>query len=83
LVKCAAKDDAAPGFEAGIYDNETRSGLAGQTIPAADCAGDDYVLIDLGVHQLKTSMYVWFAPKNNPDQIESISIDRIFFIREK
>jgi len=80
-VDCKAQEGAA--FEMGIYDGTNSKAVMAVTRSIAETGDGQYVTYDFGVHELKRGMYFWFAPKNNPDQVEAIYVDRIVCIQEK
>jgi hypothetical protein len=53
------------------------------SIPAAKCAGKDYVEIDMGTYELRPKMGIWFAPVNTPKDVQAIYVDRIVLERVK
>jgi len=78
----AGTSQAGNGFQSGIYDVNNRKAVSQVTIPLKDVVGATYQKIDLGVHQLRSGMYIWFAPLQNP-AVTKMYVDRIILIREK
>lgn len=81
VIRCetAARDGVAA--EVGVYDNKTRTGLAGRRLGVAEIAGPQYRTIELGPVNLDSQVYAWVAPCNRPE-ITGIYVDRIFLVRE-
>jgi len=81
MVRAAkgSKLDAENKVGAGIYDVTTSKGITSQVFTLS---GDNYQRIDLGVHDLGGSMYIWFSPAGKP-AAEKVYVDRIILIREK
>ena len=67
----------------GIYDTAAKKGVANKALGVAETAGTEYRLIDLGVHTLSPSMYMWFAPPKRPGDVQAVYVDRVLLIREK
>jgi len=83
VARCEAKQRTGPAFQIGLYDGAARRGLAAIT-ESLDNAGDgEYRTYDLGAHEMKAGVYVWVAPMNNPDAVEAVFVDRMFFVRER
>jgi len=83
VARCEAKQRTGPAFQIGLYDGAARRGLAAIT-ESLDNAGDgEYRTYDLGAHEMKAGMYAWVAPMNNPDAVEAVFVDRMFFVRER
>ncbi|MBX7255303.1 MAG: DUF4838 domain-containing protein [Candidatus Hydrogenedentes bacterium] len=83
VVRCDVRAGATGGaLVVGIYDNAGKTALAQRTV-AADDAAKGYCTVDLGTHTFTTDVYVWVAPLNNPDAIDAVYVDRIFFVRDK
>ncbi len=80
-VRCAARVEQGPALDLGIYDTDAKKAVFHATRTIEEMGGE-YRVVDMGVHELRPTMYFWFAPKANPDQVEAIFVDRIFFIRE-
>jgi hypothetical protein len=83
VVRCEATAKEGDAFQLGVYDNESRSNLSGKTVRIEECAGGEYRTYDMGVLDLKSTMYFWAAPMNNPDKVTAIYTDRIFLVQEK
>jgi hypothetical protein len=83
VIKCEATAKEGDAFQIGVYDNEKRADVSGQTVHIEQCPGGHYETYDLGVLDLKPGMYFWAAPMNNPDKVTAISVDRVFLVQEK
>ena len=71
------------GLNAGIYDDtHVPAAITSQPIALQSLAGDNYHLVDLGVHAVRNSSYIWFAPQRNPN-VEHFYIDRVILIRDQ
>jgi hypothetical protein len=81
VVRAEAKRASGTAFNLGIYAPGQKAGLAQKSVSIEDSADGNYHSIDLGRHLFPPDAYVWVAPCNNPDQMETVYIDRIFFIR--
>lgn len=84
-VAARAEGQAADGtaMTMGIYDTESKRGLAHRNVPVAEAAGDDYRVFDLGAHKLDGTVYVWVAPPGRPGEVTAVFVDRIFLVREE
>lgn len=82
-VRVDAKVKTGNALEIGLYDSQERKSVVQQTVKIEDCSDGEYHTLDLGVHDLRGGMYFWLAPMNNPDEVNGISTDRIFLVREK
>jgi hypothetical protein len=80
-VRCKAKAASGPAFTVGIYDTATKSIIAQKAVTIDETGGDAYRDYDLGVHALTSDMYIWVAPAGNPDEVEAVFVDRMFWIR--
>lgn len=83
VARCDAKQVAGNAFQMGLYDTASRQGLAHITETLERASDEEYHTYDLGVHDLKAGMYLWVAPMNNPDAVDAVYVDRMFFVREK
>ncbi len=66
----------------GIYDSRDGQSIAHRRVDVDPTGSDRYQVFDLGVHDLRGKLYLWVAPPERPGQIDSVMIDRIFFIRQ-
>ncbi|MCX7047695.1 MAG: DUF4838 domain-containing protein, partial [Candidatus Sumerlaeota bacterium] len=89
-ARCDAKTSTASAQAAktaamaiGIYDGKARKSLAGQELKIEDLAGPNYRLFDLGAHDLRRGVYLWAAPRENPQNVSAVWVDRMFIVREK
>jgi hypothetical protein len=69
-------------FSTGIYDPKKPGAVVELTEKIEDMPGNRYKLIDYGVQDLKLDCYFWFSPADNPNEIRTISIDRVFLVAE-
>ena len=81
VVRCDAKAASGTAMSLGIYDANARANVLLRPVSIEE-AGKGYVTIDLGVLEVKPGMYFWSAPANNPDQVDAVYVDRVFFVRE-
>ncbi|MCC6698669.1 MAG: DUF4838 domain-containing protein [Candidatus Hydrogenedentes bacterium] len=81
-VRCDANAAAGGAMQCGIYDAAAPGHVAQVTVPI-ETARDGYQLVDLGVHALTASMYVWVAPVNNPNEVDAVYVDRIVLVGEE
>lgn len=82
-VRCDATAKEGLAIACGIYDTPTKSYPAQEDLTIQATAGPEYKLIDLGAHKLKSGRYVWVAPRNNPDAVTAVYVDRMFVVRER
>ncbi|MBN2308730.1 MAG: DUF4838 domain-containing protein [Candidatus Hydrogenedentes bacterium] len=82
-VRCSVKAQEGNAFHAGVYDTVNRAGVASTIVPIADVADGEYHVLDLGAHELREGMYFWLSPLRNPDQVDAVFVDRVYFMREK
>lgn len=80
-VRAEVKTTTGNAFSLGIYAPDLKAGLMQKTVPIEEITDGTYHTFDLGQYSFPPGAYVWIAPCNNPDQMESVYIDRIFFIR--
>lgn len=66
----------------GIYDSRDGRGVVHRQVDVDPAVRGQYQVFDLGVHDLRGEMYLWIAPPERPGRIDSILVDRIFFIRQ-
>ncbi|MBQ6620391.1 MAG: DUF4838 domain-containing protein [Thermoguttaceae bacterium] len=82
-ARCDTTEGAAgEALDVGIYDWKNRRGTYGRALTVDELAGDDYKTIDLGEMELGSNLQFWVAPKNRPEAVPNIYVDRIIFIRE-
>ena len=82
-VKIKRVGKTGPAFSFGIYDNSVRNNAAGIGPTIESITDDNYHEYYLGDVALKPGMYVWFAPPNDINQVESVTIDRVYFVVKK
>lgn len=80
-ARCEAKASSGPAMTMGIYDTQAKQGVAHRTVKVEESVGADYRLFDLGVHPLSSTMYVWVAPPQRPDEVTAVYVDRMIFVR--
>ncbi|MEI6500360.1 MAG: DUF4838 domain-containing protein [Armatimonadota bacterium] len=83
VARVDAKVKEGNAFEVGLYDTQGAKGVSQLTVKLEQAGDGEYHTYDLGVQELRGGMYFWLAPMNNADQVNSISTDRIFLVREK
>ncbi len=81
-VRAAATDAQAKAVTVGVYDTAKSAGVLSRDVPAAEIAGAEYKLLDLGVVEATPSCYVWFAPNANPQQVQGVWVDRVFLVKQ-
>ena len=81
VVRVEPRAASGPGIQLGIYD---WSGGPRVSVTKAieELRGKAWHTVDLGVHDLTSGCYLWAAPRNNPQQVEAVYVDRFFFVRE-
>ena len=79
-------DASAPqtglGFSTGAYDVTNKKAVFQTNVPLTQVAKPNYQVLDLGVHQLGSGCYIWFAPTKNP-AVTKVYVDRVILVREK
>ncbi len=83
MARCTAKLEEGNAFVAGIYDAGANAVIVQKIVSIPEAVGTDYRAIALGVHTLTPSMYVWLAPLDNPDAVQEILVDRIYFKKDE
>jgi len=83
LARCEAKAEKGHAMHIGLYDSADKKSVAGLDVSIEASVGAAYKPFDLGVHQLRPSEYFWVAPRNNPDDVTAVFIDRIVLVRER
>jgi hypothetical protein len=82
VARCDAKATSGLAMTMGIYDTQTRRGVADRRVTLEELAGKPgYQVFDLGVHKLSAGMYFWVAPPKRPGEVDAVWIDRIFLVR--
>ncbi len=81
-VKVKRKAQTGPAFVFGIYDNAKRGNVAGIDVTADKIPDDNYHEYYLGDVALEGGMYVYFAPPGDAKQVESVTIDRVYFVKK-
>ena len=67
-------------FTYGLYDHETKQGLGGGAVKAADITSDGYVYYDVGTHSATAGRTLWIAPASNEANVRSIWVDRFVLL---
>lgn len=81
VARAEIKAPAGQAFVLGIYDTEHKTSLSQRMVPIEEIADGAYHTFDLGSIPATAKAYVWAAPANNPEQVEAIFVERIFFVR--
>jgi len=79
-ARCNGKQPSGKAFTIGVYDNELRTEIAERTVDLKEIKNDGYMEYSLGDITVKPDMYFYAAPCGNAEGVDSISIDRIYFI---
>lgn len=66
----------------GLYSEAKKWGVFDRVVAIEEVAGRGYVLIDLGTWDINPGGYFWCGPLGNANEVKSVSIDRIFLVRE-
>lgn len=66
----------------GIYDSRDGRSVTHHQVDVDSAIAGRYQVFDLGTHDLRGQMYLWVAPPERLGQIDSVLIDRIFFVRQ-
>ncbi len=83
LVRCDATADDGAAMTLGIYDDDAHRSIVSKQVPVAAIRGNEYRLIDLGVHTLGKLAYAWAAPVvRDPAEVEAVYVDRVILVRE-
>ena len=82
-LRCEATAKQGMAITTGLYDANEKKGLVQQDLTIEDTVGPEYKLIDLGVHELRAGRYAWVAPRNNPQDVTAVYVDRMFVVREE
>lgn len=83
FARCEAKAEKGRAMHIGLYDATAKKSVAGLDVTIEQSAGTAYKPFDLGVHPLRPSEYFWVAPRDNPDEVTAVFIDRIVLVRER
>lgn len=81
-VRVEASAKKGIGMTLGIYDRGERQGVVSKRLEIDSLDGDQYRLIDLGVHPLDGEMYFWAAPPERAGDVEAVYVDRFFLTAE-
>jgi hypothetical protein len=82
FVRCQAKAEQGTAIHAGLYDGAAGKSVATVDVAIPQCAGSQYMSIDLGVHDLQPGMYFWFAPANNAEAVDAVYVDRLLLLKQ-
>lgn len=82
-VKVNAKATSGLAFTFGIYDQTTRTYPANLNVTLDQIHGGDYHVYSLGKVTLAPGMLIFLVPPGNGDQVDTVSVDRIFFTTAK
>lgn len=80
-IRSEAKAASGGAFTVGIYDPEKKASVVQRTVPIEECGGGEYGEFDLGAVSFANGMYLWVCPLKNPEQMEAVYVDRVFFVR--
>jgi len=69
-------------FNTGIYNAKKPGSVTELTVKIEDMLPDQYKLIDYGVRNLTSDCYFWFSPVDNPNEVKTISVDRVFLVAQ-
>ncbi len=76
-IRIEKKGDTDGAFSAGVYDTETKKGLAHLQLDARAVADGAYRDYELGPFDLTPTAYMWIAPRDNMTNVPAIFIDRM------
>jgi len=83
-LRCDANTDEGAAMTVGVYDDADRRGVVSRRIPVKAIRGNEYRLIDLGVHSLGKLTYAWAAPVvRDKGEVDAVYVDRVFLIRRQ
>lgn len=80
-ARADAREVQGNAFTVGIYDPDQKAVLVQRNVSIEEARAGEYRTLDLGVYTIPPNAYVWVAPVNNPDQVEAVYVDRMFFVR--
>jgi hypothetical protein len=83
LIKVKAKAKSGPAFTFGAYDMVAKQNVASLSVTLDQIKDDGYHEYSLGKVDLTFLMYIYLAPPNNGDLVETVSVDRIFLTAVK
>lgn len=79
-IRVTAKATSGPAFSFGVYDQTTGTAPAAVTVTLGQTHDSEYHEYSLGEVELKAGMFIYLAPPGNGDVVDSVAVDRIFFI---
>ena len=82
LARVDANAKSGGAFQYGYLSEPSHSLVTQGVAPIEQFAGSDYVPLGITINDLSPGSYFWVAPMGNND-VKSIYVDRIFFIRDK
>ncbi|MBI3922034.1 MAG: DUF4838 domain-containing protein, partial [Armatimonadetes bacterium] len=82
-IKVKAKATSGLAFTFGVYDQTARKSPANMNVTVDKIPDSEYHEYNLGKVQLKPGMFIYLAPPNNGDLVDTVSVDRIFFTAVK
>jgi len=77
------KADVGNAFNLGVYNGQLPSPFPVASPDVKDFKDGKYHLVDCGVFDFAGDSYLWLAPKNNPDQVGRILVDRVLLVKEQ
>ena len=81
-IRCVARSKTGKACDVAIYDAVKKRIVGSIAVSLADVADGGYHEFSLGRHKLTSGMYIFVAPCNNPNEVEAVYIDRVFFVRK-
>ncbi len=81
VVRCDLKGTQGTAFSCGLYDTVSKQGVAGLNVPASQVDSGEYRVYQIGETTLRDGLYLWIAPDANPDNVDSVWVDRFFLTR--
>jgi len=81
VARAGVKTPSGNAFTIGIYDPGKKAALVQKTVTIEEMSDGAYHTYDLGEFTFPQDAYVWVSPLSNPDQVEGVYVDRMFFVR--
>jgi hypothetical protein len=83
VVRCEPKAAKGGAFSLGLWDTTARKSAANLEVTLEQAGDGKYHAYDLGVHDIKPGLYLWVAPKGDPNAVDAVYVDRFFLVREQ
>jgi hypothetical protein len=82
-IRCEKIGDDGEAFSYGVWDMANRRDVGRGSVACKDVKDGDYHTFKAAAGKLRSKMYIWVAPGNNPKNVKAVWVDRFWLVREK